>query len=91
MTDFVKLTYVQINEQVTLQNQDPVDFKAGLKPSLIDLEPYSESHGNKAEGISHRERLNERGLITKACESLNSARKVEREIRRGFPANCCYS
>jgi hypothetical protein len=38
MTDFVKLTYVQINEQVTLQNQDPVKFNAGLKPLVIDLE-----------------------------------------------------
>ena len=33
------LTYVQLNEQVTLQNQDPVnEFKAGLKPWVIDLE-----------------------------------------------------
>lgn len=33
------LTYVQLNEQVTLQNQDPVNmFKAGLKPWVIDLE-----------------------------------------------------
>lgn len=38
MTDFGKLTYVQLNEQVTLQNQDPVKFNAGLKSSLIDLE-----------------------------------------------------
>ena len=38
MTDFAKLTYVSINEQVTLQNQDPVKFKAGLKPWVIDLE-----------------------------------------------------
>ncbi len=46
---FIK-TYVQINEQVTLQNQDPVKRNAGLKPSLIDLEAYSESHGNKGQG-----------------------------------------
>ncbi len=34
------LTYVQLNEQVTLQNQDPVDVsvRAGLKPWVIDLE-----------------------------------------------------
>jgi hypothetical protein len=40
MTDFVIIkTYVTLNEQVTLQNQDPVKrFKAGLKPSVIDLE-----------------------------------------------------
>jgi len=38
MTGFVKMTYVQINEQVTLQNQDPVKFNAGLKPMVIDLE-----------------------------------------------------
>lgn len=52
MIDSVTIkTYVQLNEQVTLQNQDPVKrFKAGLKPSLIDLEAYSESHGNKGQG-----------------------------------------
>jgi hypothetical protein len=38
MSGFVTMTYVMINEQVTLQNQDPVKIKAGLKPSLIDLE-----------------------------------------------------
>jgi hypothetical protein len=38
MTDSVKMTYVTINEQVTLQNQDPVKFNAGLKPWVIDLE-----------------------------------------------------
>ena len=39
MTDFVAMTYVMLNEQVTLQNQDPVKaFNAGLKPSVIDLE-----------------------------------------------------
>lgn len=38
MTDFVTMTYVTLNEQVTLQNQDPVKFKAGLKPWVIDLE-----------------------------------------------------
>lgn len=51
MTDFVIIkTYVQLNEQVTLQNQDPVKVKAGLKPSLIDLEAYSLSHGDKGQG-----------------------------------------
>ena len=38
MTGFAIKTYVILNEQVTLQNQDPVKFKAGLKPSVIDLE-----------------------------------------------------
>jgi|GEM_PF-6701573 hypothetical protein len=38
MIGFGNLTYVQLNEQVTLQNQDPVKFNAGLKLSLIDLE-----------------------------------------------------
>jgi hypothetical protein len=38
------------------------------------------------EGKVHAERLNERGHLTMACESLNSNRKMEREIRRGFPA-----
>lgn len=38
MTDFGYMTYVILNEQVTLQNQDPVKIKAGLKPVLIDLE-----------------------------------------------------
>lgn len=52
MTGFVKLTYVQINEQVTLQNQDPVKIlRAGLKPSLIDLEAYGISYGDKGEGF----------------------------------------
>lgn len=31
------------------------------KPSLIDLEGYSESHADKAEGVSHRDRLSEMG------------------------------
>jgi hypothetical protein len=40
------------NEQVTLQNQDPVNnFKAGLKPSLIDLEAYGISYGDKGQGL----------------------------------------
>jgi hypothetical protein len=51
MTDFgIIKTYVQLNEQVTLQNQDPVSVLAGLKPSLIDLEAYGESYGNKGQG-----------------------------------------
>lgn len=37
-SDSVIKTYVILNEQVTLQNQDPVKIKAGLKPTLIDLE-----------------------------------------------------
>jgi hypothetical protein len=45
-------TYVMMNEQVTLQNQDPVKrFKAGLKPSLIDLEAYGESYGDKGQDL----------------------------------------
>lgn len=51
MSDSVVIkTYVQINEQVTLQNQDPVKVKAGLKPSLIDLEAYGKSYGDKGQG-----------------------------------------
>jgi hypothetical protein len=40
MIGFEELTYVTINEQVTLQNQDPVgvSIRAGLKPWVIDLE-----------------------------------------------------
>ena len=38
MTDFEALTYVTLNEQVTLQSQDPVKCYAGLKPWVIDLE-----------------------------------------------------
>ena len=38
MSGSEQMTYVQLNEQVTLQNQDPVDVLAGLKPWLIDLE-----------------------------------------------------
>ena len=40
MIGFEELTYVTINEQVTLQNQDPVDvsLRAGLKSWVIDLE-----------------------------------------------------
>jgi hypothetical protein len=86
MTDFVTLTYVQINEQVTLQNQDPVNsFNAGLKPILIDLEAYGPCYGDKAEGLNHRERLNEWDSF-RVCESLNSIRKMEREIRSGLSA-----
>lgn len=60
MTDFVKMTYVQINEQVTLQNQDPVKkFNAGLKPSLIDLEAYGVCYGDKGEGFLIKSTLND--------------------------------
>jgi hypothetical protein len=51
MTDFVTIkTYVTLNEQVTLQNQDPVKIKAGLKPTLIDLEAYGMCYGDKGQG-----------------------------------------
>ena len=60
MIGFVAMTYVMLNEQVTLQNQDPVKFTAGLKPSLIVLETYGENYGDKGEGAFHAERLNER-------------------------------
>ncbi len=43
-------TYVQINEQVTLQNQDPKMYGVS-KFSLIDLEAYGVSYGDKAEGF----------------------------------------
>ena len=37
----------------------------------------------------YAERLNERdSVFTRVCESLNSIRKIEREIRRGFSAKC---
>jgi hypothetical protein len=45
MIDFVRMTYVQLNEQVTLQSQDPVDSSAGLKPWVIDLEALTLSRG----------------------------------------------
>lgn len=40
------------------------------KPTLIDLDTRQ---GNKAEGKSHRERLNE--LARKGCDSLNTMNK----------------
>jgi hypothetical protein len=51
MIEIAIKTYVILNEQVTLQSQDPVKYNAGLKPSLIDLEAYGESYGNKGEGF----------------------------------------
>jgi hypothetical protein len=43
-------TYIQLNEQVTLQNQDP-KMNGVSKLSLIDLETYSNSYGDKGEGF----------------------------------------
>ena len=51
MIDSVTMTYVLLNEQVTLQSQDPVKYNAGLKPSLIDLEAYGESYGDRGQGL----------------------------------------
>jgi len=66
MTDSVTLTYVQINEQVTLQNQDPVKFNAGLKPWVIDLEALTfKSSVTRAKDFLkevHAERLNPEAL-----------------------------
>lgn len=42
-------THVVLNEQVTLQNQDPKG-NGVYKFSLIDLEAYGESYGDRAEG-----------------------------------------
>ena len=43
-------SYIQLNEQVTLQNQDP--RKNGVsKFSLIDSEAYGTCYGDGAEGI----------------------------------------
>lgn len=56
---FIK-TYVQLNEQVSLQNQDPVKiFKAGLKLSLIDLEAYRVSYGDKGQGLDKNRIINQ--------------------------------
>lgn len=44
-------TYVLLNEQVTLQNQDPKMYGVS-KSFLIDLEAYGESYGDRAEGRS---------------------------------------
>jgi N4-gp56 family major capsid protein len=44
-------TYVLLNEQVTLQNQDPKMYGVS-KSFLIDLEAYGESYGDRAEGWS---------------------------------------
>ena len=44
--------YVAINQQVTLQNQDPrqIEIKYGVsKLSLIDLEAYGVSYGDRAQ------------------------------------------
>lgn len=100
MSDFgIIKTYIQLNEQVTLQNQDPVKEKAGLKPSLIDLEAYGKCYGDKGQGrelsmiirdakpLVRAERLNERDpFLTRICESLISIRKIERIDRRICPA-----
>jgi len=41
--------YILINEQVTLQNQDPKRQHGVSKLSLIDLEAYGESYGDRAQ------------------------------------------
>ncbi len=43
---------------------------AVLKPSLIDLEVLQQD--DRAEGVSHRERLSEKDL-NKVCDSLNTS------------------
>lgn len=44
-------SYVLLNEQVTLQNQDPKKYGVS-KSFLIDLEAYGNSYGDRAEGWS---------------------------------------
>lgn len=53
---------------------------ACYKSDLIDLEPYSVSHGNKAEGESHRERLKRlesESLSDSPCCKGNLQRQAE--------------
>ncbi len=52
MTDSDKMTYIQLNEQVTLQSQDPVNIQAGLKPTLIDLEALTYRRGRQGPRFS---------------------------------------
>jgi len=44
-------TYIILNEQVTLQNQDP-KVNGVSKSFLIDLEAYGENYGDRAEGLA---------------------------------------
>jgi len=84
-------SYIQLNEQCTLQSQDP-RVNGVSKSFLIDLEAYGECYGDRAEGSFfneglkevHRERLS--GKTRKGCDSLNSRGNLERESRRAFPA-----
>lgn len=64
--------YILLNEQVTLQNQDPALNEAvqrlgvslntlgDFKLSLIDLEGYGESYADRGEPTRDAERLNEK-------------------------------
>lgn len=47
--------YIRINEQVTLQNQDPICNKIQhgvYKSFLIDLEAYGDSYGDRAQAFT---------------------------------------
>jgi len=43
-------TFIDINEQVIINNQDPKRYGVS-KSSLIDLEAYGVSYGDRAEGL----------------------------------------
>lgn len=51
-------TYVLLNEQVTLQNQDPKKYGVS-KSFLIDLEAYGNCYGDRAEGCFLKATVND--------------------------------
>ena len=84
MTDFGEKTYVSLNEQVTLQNQDPVDISAGLKSSLIDLEAEvlePVTRGKRKQPDRLNEKTQKWDVIVRTGFD-----KIQREIRRDFSA-----
>lgn len=80
-------------EMLRVYNADAGEVRCGLtksnahnKSSLIDLEAR---RGDRAEGVSHGERLSEKTLCEsqkQGCDSLTSANKMkaERKLRRGL-------
>lgn len=77
--------YILLNEQVTLQNQDPRQKNGVYKLSLIDLE--AQNQGDRAEGVSHGDRLSEKAGqpdATVRTRAIGYMKRV-RECRRASP------
>lgn len=87
---FSLLCITDINATFSINDTSKIgDFRDGMicfKKNIFCHElPFNDYYTVIIEKV-YVERLNEKAFLQKGCDSLNSDRKTEREIRRGFPA-----